>query len=562
MIMNLNSSVWTLLLVYVSFALCVTEFSPTVEIHQGRLRGVVKNDRKGGKFYSFLSVPYARKPVGNLRFMIPAWAEKWEGLLDAVSDLPMCLQHDLERNIIGQEDCLYLNVHTAELEAKDLKPVMVYIHGGGFAEGSGQDDLYGAEFLLPEGVVLVTINYRLGLFGFLNFENPEVGAFGNMGLKDQNMALRWVQRNIEKFGGNPKSVTIFGQSAGGASVHMHLLSPMSKGLFHRAIAQSGSALNAWSCNGQRDTGALVAKTLGFDGDSEMKMLPFLQSVSIEDILRIQENVTLFVPVHDLALASPVVETIDNEISFLPEHPEEIISAKGFQEVPFMIGYTDAEAIILDVEALLRTGNMGKLLTGSALLHTLNAKDEKTKEEITNQINSFYYGDLASTDRSKVYNLVGDAWVYWGAYNSLLAHSKMSHKDLYFYIFAADTELNYYKRLHPITSKYAGASHIDELGYLFKTKYTPPEINPDSVEAKSIEKVVKLWTNFAKYGNPTPKQEDFDIIWKPVIGDELNYLHIGTHDLKLGSNPYPERMAFWDRLHEEFTAKKLNLHTEL
>ncbi|KAI4468943.1 carboxylesterase [Holotrichia oblita] len=166
------------------YTICTCELSPLVHIDQGKLRGVLKTDWKGGDFYSFLSIPYARKPIGNLRFM---------------------------------------------LQTKNLKPVMVYIHGGGFVEGHGRNDLFGAEFLMPEGVVLVTINYRLGLFGFLNFENSEIGVFGNMGMKDQAMALRWVKKNIEKFGGDPNSVTIFGESAGGCSVHLHSLSPMSQG---------------------------------------------------------------------------------------------------------------------------------------------------------------------------------------------------------------------------------------------------------------------------------------------------------------------------------------------
>ncbi|KAK9743673.1 Carboxylesterase family [Popillia japonica] len=149
--------------------ICSCELSPLVHIDQGKLRGVVKKDWKGGDFYSFLSIPYARKPVGNLRFMIPVAPEKWEGILEATEDLPLCVQRDWRGNIVGQEDCLYLNVHTPELQTKNLKPVMVYIHGGGFVEGNGRNEMFGAEFLMPEGVLLVTIHYRLGLFGFLNF---------------------------------------------------------------------------------------------------------------------------------------------------------------------------------------------------------------------------------------------------------------------------------------------------------------------------------------------------------------------------------------------------------
>lgn len=140
------------------------------------------------------------------------------------------------------EDCLYLNIHTPQISTPNLKlPVMAYIHGGGFTYGSGNVESVGPDFLVPRGVILVTINYRLGALGFLSLQTPECP--GNNGLKDQNLALRWIQKNISAFGGNPDNVTLFGESAGSVSVHYHLLSKLSRGLFHRAITQSGTATN-------------------------------------------------------------------------------------------------------------------------------------------------------------------------------------------------------------------------------------------------------------------------------------------------------------------------------
>lgn len=174
----------------------------------------------------------------------------------------------------GSEDCLTLNVYTPSPLAHPRRPVMVWIHGGGFVAGSGKTDLYGPDYLISEDVVVVTINYRLGVFGFLALEDPSLGVPGNAGLKDQVMALKWVQKNIRYFGGDPNNVTIFGESAGAASCHFLMLSPMARGLFHRCIAQSGSALNLWAF-GQYQAKELAEK-MGFKNNNEAEILSFLR----------------------------------------------------------------------------------------------------------------------------------------------------------------------------------------------------------------------------------------------------------------------------------------------
>ncbi|KDR15588.1 hypothetical protein L798_10533, partial [Zootermopsis nevadensis] len=156
--------------------------------------------------------------------------EPWTGTYDATVQGSHCPQQDLmSGKFTGSEDCLFLNVFTKKLPeaSEELKAVMVWIHGGCYKGGSSSPVVYGPDHILAEDVVLVTINYRLGLLGFLSL--IEAGIPGNNGMKDQVLALRWVQRNIEHFGGDPGRVTIFGESAGGASVHFHLLSPMSRG---------------------------------------------------------------------------------------------------------------------------------------------------------------------------------------------------------------------------------------------------------------------------------------------------------------------------------------------
>nr|CAD7439826.1 unnamed protein product [Timema bartmani] len=218
-----------------------------VVVSHGTLQGHRLISRNGREFNSFQRIPFAKPPVGDLRFKSAQPPENWSGVRDATKEAPICPQRNIymgDKDVRGQEDCLYLNVYTPQLprdgsSSRNL-PVLFWIHGGGWLSGGGTLGFYSPAFLMDKDIVLVSINYRLGPLGFLS-TGDEVSP-GNIGLKDQVTALRWVRDNIARFGGDPGSVTIFGESAGGASVHYHMISPLSRGLFHRAISQSGTAL--------------------------------------------------------------------------------------------------------------------------------------------------------------------------------------------------------------------------------------------------------------------------------------------------------------------------------
>ncbi|XP_023312098.1 esterase FE4-like [Anoplophora glabripennis] len=220
---------------------------PEIDTPLGRVRGFWKtvDDRK---YAAFEGIPYAEPPLEDLRFEepepIPAWSEIWEANTLHTCSQPQFSVTDIsgQYKVIGEEDCLYLNVYTPEDFAKNPKAldVIVSIHGGAFIIGSGST---GFNTSLEEDTVFVTLNYRLGILGFLSTEDDVIP--GNNGMKDQVLALKWVRDNIASFGGNPHSVTIVGASAGGASVHLHYFSPLSKGLFIRGMSQSGTALAPW-----------------------------------------------------------------------------------------------------------------------------------------------------------------------------------------------------------------------------------------------------------------------------------------------------------------------------
>ncbi|WP_333649411.1 carboxylesterase/lipase family protein [Candidatus Binatus sp.] len=242
--------------------------SATVSIHQGKLEG----DEQGGLLV-FKGVPFAAPPVGARRWLAPEKLESWTGLRDArrfgaVSHQNQVMLSALSAMVVGgeqSEDCLSLNVWTPTLDGK-RRPVMVWIHGGAFTIGSGSQPLYDGSVLARRGdVVVVTINYRLGPLGFLRLAdvtNGKIPATGNEGMLDQVAALRWVRDNIAEFGGDPGNVTIFGESAGGMSVGTILAMPSARGLFHKAIPQSGASHTGASVARANRTAERVLSKLG------------------------------------------------------------------------------------------------------------------------------------------------------------------------------------------------------------------------------------------------------------------------------------------------------------
>lgn len=233
--------------------------------HGGCLEGIQWRVNDMNDVDAFLGIPFAKPPLGDLRFAPPVPADPWKGKRDATQMPKACMQYISGafdkanpatqiwiNNTVMDEDCLYLNiwVPTESLGTGALFPVLVWIFGGGFFSGSASLDVYDGRFLSAmESVIVVSMQYRLGPFGFLYIESE---VDGNMGLKDQQLALKWVQDNIKAFNGDPNQVTIFGESAGAVSVGLHYLAPTSRPLFKRMIMESSSPLNRWALSTPAD----------------------------------------------------------------------------------------------------------------------------------------------------------------------------------------------------------------------------------------------------------------------------------------------------------------------
>ncbi|XP_023347046.1 esterase FE4, partial [Eurytemora carolleeae] len=213
----------------------------------GSVNGKEDIARDGTRYYSFLGIPYLEPPLADLRFKPGVPAKPWSGVRDATKFGNKCIQFNMYGDEspgepVGSEDCLFINVFTKSTSVTAKKPVIFWIHGGAFIFGGVSG--FGAKYMLEQDVVFVTVQYRLGVFGFLSTEDKN--APGNYGLHDQQAGLQWVQDHIHHFGGDKDKVNIMGCSAGGASVHYHLLSPRAAGLFNGAVSMSGSALCWWA----------------------------------------------------------------------------------------------------------------------------------------------------------------------------------------------------------------------------------------------------------------------------------------------------------------------------
>uniref|UniRef100_A0A8C6W4E1 Carboxylic ester hydrolase n=1 Tax=Nannospalax galili TaxID=1026970 RepID=A0A8C6W4E1_NANGA len=304
----------------------------------------------------FLGVPFAKPPLGSLRFAPPQPAEPWSFVKDTTSYPPMCSQDAIGGQALSDlftnrkeniplkfsEDCLYLNIYTpADLTKNSQLPVMVWIHGGGLLVG-GASTYDGLALSAHENVVVVTIQYRLGIWGF--FSTGDEHSRGNWGHLDQVAALRWVQDNIANFGGNPGSVTIFGESAGGFSVSVLVLSPLAKNLFHRAISESGVSLTAALIKRDgKPIAELVATLAGCKTTTSAVMVHCLRQKTEDELMETSLKMNLFKLdlLGDPRESYPFLPTVIDGV-VLPKTPTEIMAERNINTVPYIVGINKQE----------------------------------------------------------------------------------------------------------------------------------------------------------------------------------------------------------------------------
>lgn len=371
---------------------------------------------------------------------------------------------------------------------------MVFLHGGGFGVGSGSPVFYGPQYLVSHGVVVVTVNYRLNAYGFLNLHTKD--APGNAGLKDIRAALRWIKENIANFNGDPDNVTVFGQGTGGAAALYLTLSESTKGLFHRVISESGTLFSPQTFDpNPLATAKQIAKCLEMntdDPDELFKLFSEVPIIELEEALSVQMNAR--------SVFAPSVETFLDDDPFLTDTPYNIITKKGtFNPVPILIGQNTVEALTGTLDYYTITSQMDRVINEdySALDQRSMIVPDDEKEEVRTILKETYFTNTTTEEAviGGFINLNTD-FSYVGPM-SLFCEIYANHTDMpvFQYIFNHIGTRNLGRLL--TNSSLPATSNLDELFYIFELERLPLPLDED--DARIITFMTMMWTNFAKYG---------------------------------------------------------------
>uniref|UniRef100_A0A8C6NHZ3 Neuroligin 2a n=1 Tax=Nothobranchius furzeri TaxID=105023 RepID=A0A8C6NHZ3_NOTFU len=560
---------------------------PIVSTNYGKLRGIKKdlNNEILGPVEQYLGVPYATAPIGDRRFQPPEAPGSWQEIRNATQFAPVCPQNvhgvlpeimlpvwftdnlDVAAGYIQNqsEDCLYLNIYVPtedgpltkktdessmnkprdeDIRDRRKKPVMLFIHGGSYMEGTG--NMFDASVLAAYGnVIVVTMNYRLGVLGFLS--TGDQSAKGNYGLLDQIQALRWLNENIGHFGGDPERITIFGSGAGASCVNLLILSHHSEGLFHRAVAQSGTAISSWSVNYQPlKYTKILARKVGCTYSETADLVDCLRRKTFREL--VDQDIQ---PARYHIAFGPVV---DGDV--VPDDPEILMQQGEFLNYDILIGVNQGEGLKFVDDSEDNDG-----ISAAAFDYTIsnfvdNLYGYPEGKDILRETIKFMYTDWADRDngdmrRKTLLALFTDhQWVAPAVATAKL-HAEFQ-SPVYFYTF-------YHHCQTETRPEWADAAHGDEIPYVFgvpmigATDLFPCNFSKNDVMLSAV--VMTYWTNFAKTGDPNlpvPQDTKFihtkpnrfeEVIWTKFNPKDKQYLHIGLKP-RVKDNYRANKVAFW------------------
>lgn len=466
---------------YLLFAALVAVISACAQNMTGpkikTANGIIQGVSEASGIRSFKGIPFAQPPVGDLRWKAPQPPANWQGIRAADHFGPQAMQQYLYSDMIFRsagksEDCLYLNVWTPAKTGKEKLPVLVYFYGGGFRTGDGSEGRYDGESMAKKGIVALTVNYRLGVFGFmahpeLTKESPN-HASGNYGLMDQHAALVWVQHNIAAFGGDPDRVTIAGESAGSMSVSAQIASPLSKGLFRAAIAESGALLGNLS-----PTPLAIAEQAGVSFANRVKAttLADLRKIPADSLLKWGANGRFGC-------------TVDGY--FLPEQPQAIFAAGKQMHVALLAGWNSAEGDYKSILGRNVAPTPENYKAGIQRLYGDKAAD------VLQQYPANTAGEVIASGNA----LASDRFIAYSTWKLIDLQARTQNSPVYRYLYVQPRP-----RLGTDAEAPTGAVHSAEIEYAMGNLHYNKVYNWTPGDQKTSEVMHAYFANFIKTGNP-------------------------------------------------------------
>ncbi|XP_038216175.1 esterase E4-like [Zerene cesonia] len=500
--------------------------------------------------YSFLSIPYATAPTGLDRFKAPLPAPTWTEPFEAVEETIMCPQGTrLTDGSKNQEQCLVASVYAPNTTLQNL-PVLVYVHGGAYISGYG-NSLTPKNLVEIGNIVAVTFNYRLGVHGFLCLGTE--AAPGNSGIKDQVALLKWVQKNIANFGGNPKDVTIAGYSAGSSSVDLLMISKLAQGLFNKVIPESTQGLfnkvipessaNVQAYSVQKnpiENAKWYARQLNFRNFNDMKALEEfylttpLNVLSSVDVIRRSDHTTIF---------SPCIERDIGQEIFLSDSPVNILSSGNYTKYPMLYGFSDMEGLYrvpyFDEWKYRMNDNFAEFLP-----HDLRFANEEERQEQAQRIRDYYFDDepIGNNNILRYIDYLSDCMFAYPLLRAAKLHALAGNNRVYLYEYSfVDDDTEYI----PHTNQ-RGATHCAQTRAVLDL----PDENIISKEFREMKRRIReIWLNFIKYGEPVPKESSLPA-WPPITADNLSYMSLNT-TMEYKDRLLYERAQFWEQIYDKY-----------
>lgn len=528
---------------------------PTVQTRSGPVQGQEETYDIFRRIHTFKGIRYGQAPVGNLRFRQSVPPSPWQQVHQAWNYGPRCPQFTLFLGrMTGDEDCLFLNI-AAPTNIRSRLPVAVLIHGGGLQLGSGQMDFLGPETMNQENIVWVSLNYRLNVFGFLNTGDQH--SPGNYAIKDMILALQWVRDNIEFFGGNPDDVTITGASGGAVAIHSLVLTPAAEGLFHKAIATSGSLFNYWAFNRNplQNVQNLV-QNLQLHVTSNADLMNQLRQVSTERLLIAHGGLTVENPTDfDELNFMPSIDPFDTLEPRIFAGPIDFLIRNGnINTVPFLVGFNSVESMYVISRALndpthLEAYNQNPNLLVPSEWNLI--PNSPNSNEVLAAFRNLYFGGAQTITPDMALqwaNYASDREYIFGI--SKLARLHRYRQPVYYYRFSYSGALSFSQRGFSLTDV-PGAMHGDDTFYTYRLNVAITPVLPGDEAFTVQRRFVRLLANFIRYGNPTPSLLDplIRTTW-PLLTANEEFLDI-NRNLTSDVHPFRARMDVWHAFDQRF-----------